>query len=74
MALMTCPDCNRQISSSAPACPNCGRPMKSAPLTPEVHGTGEGCFLKTMNIGCAITFAFIALIVVLILLATHGHS
>lgn len=27
MGLITCPDCNRQISDSARDCPGCGRPM-----------------------------------------------
>ena len=27
MALVNCPDCGREISTSAKACPNCGRPM-----------------------------------------------
>src|SRR6266704_3838043 len=26
MALITCPDCGKQISDKAPACPKCGRP------------------------------------------------
>ena len=26
MALITCPDCQRQMSSSAKECPNCGKP------------------------------------------------
>lgn len=26
MALIQCPDCGKQISESAPACPHCGRP------------------------------------------------
>lgn len=26
MALIQCPDCGRDMSSEAPACPNCGRP------------------------------------------------
>jgi len=30
MALVQCPDCNRQISDLAPACPGCGTPMKAA--------------------------------------------
>jgi hypothetical protein len=25
MAMITCPDCEKQISDQAPACPNCGR-------------------------------------------------
>lgn len=27
MALITCPDCGKQISDVAPSCPSCGRPM-----------------------------------------------
>lgn len=27
MALIECPDCGRQVSDVAPACPGCGRPM-----------------------------------------------
>ena len=28
MALISCPDCNKQISEDAPCCPNCGSPIK----------------------------------------------
>lgn len=34
MALVRCPDCGREISSEAPACIQCGRPMKDAPQIP----------------------------------------
>lgn len=27
MSLITCPDCKKQVSNQAPACPNCGRPI-----------------------------------------------
>src|SRR5262249_40276114 len=27
-ALISCPDCGREISDSAPSCPECGRPVK----------------------------------------------
>lgn len=27
MALIACPDCEQNVSDSAPACPNCGRPI-----------------------------------------------
>lgn len=30
MSLVNCPDCSRQVSDSAPACPGCGRPMHAA--------------------------------------------
>lgn len=29
MPLITCPDCNKEISDSADNCPNCGRPMNT---------------------------------------------
>lgn len=31
MALVTCPDCKKEISDAAPACPNCGRPKDTPP-------------------------------------------
>lgn len=30
MALLTCPDCRREVSDLAPACPGCGRPLQSS--------------------------------------------
>ena len=40
MPLMTCSDCKKEHSDSAPACPHCGRPNRQAPapapaVTPE---------------------------------------
>lgn len=32
MALIDCPECKRQISDKAPACPHCGNPMMAATL------------------------------------------
>ncbi len=37
MALLTCPDCEKRISDSAPVCPGCGRPMRSSEPTPEAE-------------------------------------
>jgi hypothetical protein len=34
MALVRCPDCGSELSDQAPACPRCGRPMRSAPALP----------------------------------------
>ena len=33
MSLINCPDCQKQVSSEAPACPSCGRPLKQAITT-----------------------------------------
>jgi uncharacterized membrane protein YvbJ len=79
---MKCPDCGKEISTAAPACPNCGRPnpamAQAAPpkqAVPAVQPQGEGCFLQTLNTGCMIIFAIIAiigLIFVFGLLSTSG--
>lgn len=34
MALVTCPDCGRQVSDAAPSCPGCGRPIGSHVVAP----------------------------------------
>ena len=31
MPMITCPDCNNEMSDSAPACPSCGKPNANAP-------------------------------------------
>jgi uncharacterized membrane protein YdbT with pleckstrin-like domain len=36
MPLTTCPDCGREISTSAPACPHCGRPTGPV-VAPPMH-------------------------------------
>ena len=35
MALIECPECGKQVSSKAPACPGCGAPMDAISLTPK---------------------------------------
>lgn len=34
MALIRCPECGRDISSQAPACPSCGYPLQAANAPP----------------------------------------
>src|SRR5258708_26588004 len=41
MALVTCPDCAREISDAAPSCPGCGRPMHESRPTAETATNGE---------------------------------
>jgi hypothetical protein len=42
VALVNCPDCDREISDAAPACVGCGRPM-TAPVTGAVSPAGPVC-------------------------------
>jgi hypothetical protein len=79
MALIKCPDCQHDISDTAPTCIHCGRVMKSPPATPQsapvvVNAPAqprEGCFLQTLNVGCGLTFAFIALVVFIVMFSRH---
>ena len=38
MALISCPDCEKEVSDRAPTCPNCGAPIATAP---KAAGPGE---------------------------------
>jgi hypothetical protein len=40
MALINCPECGRQISTEAEACPQCGHPNRAAARAP----TGPTCY------------------------------
>ena len=55
MALISCHECSKEISSEANACPNCG----AAPKKPEKHG------VSGLGIG-AMAIAFLLLVVVVI--------
>jgi len=33
MALISCPECGHQVSSSAPACPSCGHPVSEGKVS-----------------------------------------
>ena len=46
MALISCPDCGKQISDQAPACIHCGRPMLSEKGKLIIKGKYEGGFNK----------------------------
>jgi len=42
MALISCPECGKQISDRAPTCPNCGCPISAAPVAaPQADRTQE---------------------------------
>lgn len=65
MPLISCPDCNKEISDAAPICPSCGRPMVSAPFRADApiggsyvakrkRSSGLGAFVLLL-LGMAIT-------------------
>lgn len=48
MALMKCPECAREVSDKAPACPSCGHPIASpVPNGRAIHGGNAADIAKT---------------------------
>lgn len=48
MALMKCPECAREVSDKAPACPNCGHPIAaSVQGGSAIHGGNAADLAKT---------------------------
>lgn len=66
MALTTCPDCSRKVSTEAVSCPQCGRPFANSPI---VAPPTEGLFLRTLNFGCAAVIVILALLFLIALWA-----
>ena len=60
MALISCPECGREISDKAPACPHCGAPTKVADKNEEerkkartkqrANTQGFGCLLIIIGV------------------------
>jgi DNA-directed RNA polymerase subunit RPC12/RpoP len=62
--LITCPECEKEISSLAEKCPSCGYPiLQRVNSTTIIKQKKEGCFLQTLNIGCLIILIIIGIIV-----------
>ena len=65
MGLIKCPDCKNKISSSAPTCPHCGRPMKG--------NNSKSNSPMNRNVGCS-TYVFLVIIVMVFLGWSKGKS
>jgi hypothetical protein len=56
MALITCGECKKEVSSNADRCPFCGNPIKNGFL-------GKAGTSRVLNVGCLlIILVFVALI------------
>lgn len=47
MALIHCPECDRQVSTQAAACPGCGHPIADTAPVPPSEPAGPGCYSCT---------------------------
>ena len=73
MSLLTCPDCNNDVSSLAISCPKCGRPMRTEEnppqqneresATPTKHQSGSGLIIASVCVGIIGLFIWPLLIV-----------
>ncbi|CAA7392424.1 hypothetical protein CHRY9393_03144 [Chryseobacterium fistulae] len=69
MALTNCPECKKEISNRAEACPSCGFPIRGKKI---VVKQSQGIFLRTMNFGC-FTVIIIFFLIAYSLLRTSSH-
>jgi len=63
MALIRCPECQKEISDKAYACPHCGNPMKDFP-TQESQKSSDR-FWKSMVITTLVFYVLVAILGVL---------
>lgn len=56
MALINCPECGKQISDKAPACPNCGYPMELCSKEPEKEPSQKTTSNRCPNCGKDVPF------------------
>lgn len=60
MALITCPDCKKEISDSADNCPHCGRPMATAIKCPTCKSTNVEKISTASKVGSALIWGVFA--------------
>lgn len=83
MALINCPDCSKEISDIAPACPNCGRPNASNRLliTPKANPNPKGGAneldkptARTVSLILAVGIIFVPYVFAWFVLLREGYS
>ena len=50
MSLITCPECKKEISSSADSCPSCGYPIQGKPREPRFEAYRKRVLIGTLII------------------------
>jgi hypothetical protein len=69
MPLVACADCGKQISNTAPACPNCGRPNRPAGVVAQQPVSGPSSltnrYILYVGVACAVLAATVKIAVLL---------
>jgi len=60
MALIKCPDCGKEVSTSAESCPNCGRPMSTAIQCPNCKSPDVEKISAASKVGSALVWGVFA--------------
>lgn len=81
MALINCPECNKEVSDKADACPNCAFPITKKETKPKsqkepsqtiIVQNQEGFYLRMMNVttklGCVISLVFLGIFVLALII------
>lgn len=77
MPLISCPDCGKEVSDQARACPNCARPIVTfTPIQREVAknvaGMTSGCFWMIVGILTLILLPILVPIIVVIIVVPYN--
>lgn len=73
MALIECPDCGNKVSSEAPACPKCGRPIKETP-PPIAKPAAAPTPPKKKTSGCATVFLVVVGVAGILMYLGSSHQ
>lgn len=74
MALVDCPECGRQVSTLAAACPHCGFPLSREAVKGQGTGSGRGPSRWTDPGFWVIVIGLVVVIILSIVLLQQGGS
>lgn len=76
MAMINCPECGKEISDKAPACPNCGHPLKMADPTSKMQSGPAKSAKKPKKKGSCIggIIVIIAIVAVIAAIGSGGDK
>ena len=52
MTLVNCPECSKEVSDGASACPSCGYHIRSLPFDPEYRSHRKIALITVLILGC----------------------
>ncbi len=58
MALIKCPECGREVSDKAAACPQCGYPLTQPPASPSSRGKAGAVIFRVVTVLLLAAIAF----------------